>query len=93
MRVVIDTNVLVSAALRDRNPEAVILFVVGHPAMEWLVSPDIMAEYLDVLARPKLKLLETHRQEWLNLLRESKGKGERPWTNALPWCRTLPNNR
>ena len=71
MRVVIDTNVLVSAALRNRDPEAVILFVVGHPGMEWVVSPAIMTEYLNVLARPKLKLLETNRQEWLDLLRTS----------------------
>ena len=28
MRVVIDTNILVSAAVADRNAEAVILFVV-----------------------------------------------------------------
>lgn len=30
MTVVIDTNVLISAALRDRLPEQVILFVVGR---------------------------------------------------------------
>jgi len=29
MRVLIDTNVLVSAALRDKDPEAVILFIVA----------------------------------------------------------------
>lgn len=34
MRVVIDTNVLVSAALKDRDPEAIITWVVAHP--DWL---------------------------------------------------------
>ncbi len=41
IRVVIDTNVLVSAALRDGNPEAVIVFVAEHPAFEWVVSAAI----------------------------------------------------
>ena len=34
MKVVIDTNVLVSAALRDRGPERVVLFVAEHPEFE-----------------------------------------------------------
>jgi predicted nucleic acid-binding protein len=33
IRAVIDTNVLVSAALKDREPEAVILFVAGRDVM------------------------------------------------------------
>jgi putative PIN family toxin of toxin-antitoxin system len=68
IRVVIDTNVLVSAALKDRDPEAVILFVAGRDDMEWLVSPEIMAEYRDVLSRPKFALPDHIRQEWFDLL-------------------------
>ena len=30
MKVVVDTNVLVSAAFRDRNPERVLLYIVGN---------------------------------------------------------------
>ena len=45
MRVVIDTNVLVSAALKDRDPEAVITWVVAHPDWLWLATPEILAEY------------------------------------------------
>ena len=30
MRVVIDTNVLISAVVRDRAPEEVILFIAGR---------------------------------------------------------------
>ena len=47
MKVVIDTNVLVSAALRDRDPEAVILFIVARADFEWIVSPEILVEYKD----------------------------------------------
>jgi predicted nucleic acid-binding protein len=31
MRVVVDTNVVVSAILRDRLPERVILFIIARP--------------------------------------------------------------
>lgn len=71
MRVVIDTNVLVSAALKDGTPEAVILFVVGRSDIEWVASPQILTEYFDVLARPRFKLLDAERQAWQDLLRET----------------------
>ena len=38
MKVLIDTNVLVSAVLKDKDPEAVILFVGRQPYFEWIVS-------------------------------------------------------
>ena len=38
MKVIIDTNILVSAALSGRNPEFVVLFVVSNPEIEWVVS-------------------------------------------------------
>ncbi len=68
MKVVIDTNVLVSAALRDRVPEQVVLFVVQHPDMEWVVSREILDEYRDVLARPKFGLPAELLRRWNVLL-------------------------
>jgi uncharacterized protein len=68
IRVVIDTNVLVSAALKDREPEAIILFVAGRDDMEWIVSSEIMAEYRDVLSRAKFGLPQEIRQGWFDLL-------------------------
>jgi putative PIN family toxin of toxin-antitoxin system len=56
MKVVIDTNVVISAAIADRNPEKVILFIVSNPDFQWIVSPDILAEYREVLSRKRLKL-------------------------------------
>ena len=64
MKVVIDTNVVVSAILKDRGPEAVIRFVVSQPQYEWIASPSIMAEYNEVLRRPKFRLPDTLLQEW-----------------------------
>ena len=49
MKILIDTNVLVSAALKDKDPETVVLFVTAQADFEWIVSPEILAEYKDVL--------------------------------------------
>ncbi|MFB2896511.1 putative toxin-antitoxin system toxin component, PIN family [Aerosakkonemataceae cyanobacterium BLCC-F50] len=68
MRVVIDTNVLVSAAVVGRDPEAIILYVVSNPEIEWIVSTEILAEYQEVLNRPRLKLSEQLKQSWFDVL-------------------------
>jgi putative PIN family toxin of toxin-antitoxin system len=70
MRVVIDTNVLVSAAIRDRNPEAVILFVIEHPEFEWIASPEIIEEYIEVLHRTRFNLPEGILQRWEKIFRD-----------------------
>lgn len=68
MKVVIDTNVLVSAVLKDRIPEAVIMFVADRDDFEWIVSAEIMAEYNEVLRRPKFGLREDILQGWRAIL-------------------------
>jgi len=54
MRVVVDTNILVSAILRGRMPRTAIQSIINRPDWEWLVSVEIIAEYKDVLLRPKV---------------------------------------
>ena len=68
MKVVIDTNVLVSAALKNRIPEEVILFVVSHADMQWIASPEILAEYKEVLGRSKFALPPEIQRKWFDLL-------------------------
>jgi putative PIN family toxin of toxin-antitoxin system len=68
MKVVIDTNVLISAALKDKDPEAVILYVVEQPDFAWIVSPEVLAEYKEVLSRPKFALPEAVLRKWHDLL-------------------------
>lgn len=68
MKVVIDTNVLVSAILKDREPETVVLFVASRDDIDWIVSPAIMAEYREVLSRPKFALSDDLLQGWFSLL-------------------------
>lgn len=68
MKVIIDTNVLVSAALKNKDPETVILFVASQPDIEWTVSPAIVAEYKEVLARTKFGLSQELLRKWFELL-------------------------
>ena len=67
IKVIIDTNVLVSASLRGRDPEAIILFIVSSPNFEWVVSEEILLEYKSVLDRKKLKLSDEIKQKWLRI--------------------------
>ena len=46
---VIDTNILVSAVIRDRLPERALHWCLGNPEVEWLVTSAIMAEYVAVI--------------------------------------------
>lgn len=68
MRVVIDTNILVSAAIAGRKPASVITWVINQPDYEWVVSEEILAEYQEVLSRRKLKLTDVQKERWLNLI-------------------------
>jgi len=65
VRVVIDTNVVVSATLKDRVPEELILFIVGHSEFEWVGTTDIVYEYNSVLSRKRLGLSQETIQKWL----------------------------
>ena len=64
MKIVIDTNVLISAILKDRDPERVLLFAASQMGVEWVVSHDILAEYKKVLARDKFQLPATLLLQW-----------------------------
>lgn len=68
MKVVIDTNILVSAVLRGREPRAVIQFIVDNTEFEWIVSAEILAEYKEVLSRNKFKLTSEVKAEWFEII-------------------------
>lgn len=68
MRILIDTNVLLSAALRDRLPERVVLYIASRDDWRWLVTPKIMEEYTQVLRRPKFALPPEALAHWDALL-------------------------
>lgn len=68
MNVLIDTNVLISAALRDRLPEKVVLYVATNDQCRWIVTAEIVQEYLGVIARPKFGLSADVLRQWADLV-------------------------
>ena len=57
IRVVLDTNIVVSAVLRSGSlPESVSNLAMDRRIVQSLYSPLIMAEYEAVLRRPKLDI-------------------------------------
>lgn len=56
LRLVVDTHIVVSAALKPASlPRTVLLLSITKPA-RLSVTEAILAEYREVLARPKLKI-------------------------------------
>jgi putative PIN family toxin of toxin-antitoxin system len=69
LRLVIDTNVLVSAVLKpDGLQRTVFLLATTKPA-RWYVSGPIMEEYAAVLARPELKIRKSLRLQFIQLVK------------------------
>lgn len=69
LRLVVDTNVVVSAALKPEGLQrTVILLAMTKPA-RWYVSDPIVSEYAVVLARPELKIRRRLRQQFLQLIK------------------------
>lgn len=68
MKVIIDTNVLISAVIAGRDPELVLLFILDQTDYQWIVSSQITEEYKDVLSRKRLKIPEQTQQQWFYLI-------------------------
>jgi len=68
MRVVVDTNVLISAILKDKDPEAVLLYIIESPDIEWIASHFILVEYKEVLRRKKFALPEELVEKWTAMI-------------------------
>jgi putative PIN family toxin of toxin-antitoxin system len=67
-RIVIDTNVIVSAALKPGRLEEAVVFLIADRRCELMVSPAVYAEYYDVLRRPRLQLRPERVDYFLQLL-------------------------
>lgn len=69
LRLVIDTNVLVSAAIKPTGLQrTVLLLAITKPARLY-VSPPILEEYSEVLARSELRIRKGPRQQLLQLIK------------------------
>jgi len=68
LRLVLDTNVIVSAALKPESvPRTVLLLAATKPARLYL-SKEILSEYRSVLARPELRIRKGLREQLLQLI-------------------------
>jgi putative PIN family toxin of toxin-antitoxin system len=73
IRVVIDTNVLVSALVNPNGAEAAVMFSVADKGLAWCVSPPILSEHGTVLHRRKFtRLNQTYIAALLTLAGDSE---------------------
>ncbi|MEB3121807.1 MAG: putative toxin-antitoxin system toxin component, PIN family [Snowella sp.] len=68
MRIIIDTNILISSALKRAKAKTVIAYIISSTEYQWLVSSEIIDEYKNVLNRPKFRLSETQKRAWFKPL-------------------------
>ena len=70
LRLVLDTNVVVSAALKPESlPRTVLLLALTKPARLY-VSAAILEEYQDVLARPELRIRKGIQRQIIDLIEQ-----------------------
>jgi putative PIN family toxin of toxin-antitoxin system len=80
LRIVIDTNVLISAAVRPQGRQALVINLVAFRAVELFVSEAVMAEYREVFSRPKFAHLPSAEVAALLALIESEATMVTPTT-------------
>lgn len=69
LRLVIDTNIVVSAALKPNGLQRTVLLLATTKPVALYVSQAVLAEYREVLARPELKIRKGLRLQLLQLIR------------------------
>jgi uncharacterized protein len=69
LRVVLDTNIVVSAALRPYGLQRTVFVLALTKPARMSVSQEILAEYRSVLARPALKITKGRQQQLLQFVR------------------------
>ncbi len=68
MKVLLDTNVVLSAAWRNSLPERVVLHVATTADVEWVVTEPILREYQEVMQRPRFGLSAAQIENWASLI-------------------------
>jgi putative PIN family toxin of toxin-antitoxin system len=68
LRLVLDTNIVISAALKPEGLQRTVLILALTKPAKLYVSPSILREYRDVLARPKLQIRKGLQQQFLQLI-------------------------
>ncbi len=68
IEVVVDTNVIVSALISSRGNEALVLAAINQGLLTPLFSLEILAEYREVLLRPKFSFPSLEVEALMDLL-------------------------
>jgi putative PIN family toxin of toxin-antitoxin system len=79
-RIVLDTNVLISAAVKPLGRQALVIDLVAFRAVELFASEAILAEYREVFSRPKFARLPSAEVAALLALIESEATIVNPTT-------------
>jgi putative PIN family toxin of toxin-antitoxin system len=91
IRVVLDTNILISALLSPQGPPAqVFLMTILEPDTQLCVSGDIFAEYEELIRRPRLNRSDNEIEGTLRTIRE-KGLWVKP-TEKVQACSDPDDN-
>ena len=69
LRLVLDTNIVVSAALKPDGLERTVLLLATSKPATLYITDAILGEYRDVLTRPELKIRKGLRNQLLELIR------------------------
>lgn len=69
LRLVVDTNILVSAALKPDGLQRTVLVLATTKPAHLYVTGAILAEYREVLARPELQIRKGLQQQLLQLIK------------------------
>jgi len=70
LRLVVDTNIVVSAALKPVGLQRTVLVLAIIKPARLYVSNQILTEYRDVLSRPEFQIRKGLRQQLLDLIRK-----------------------
>jgi len=68
LRLVLDTNIVVSAALKPDGVQRTVVSIAATKPAHLYISQVIFSEYREVLARPELKIRRALREQFLGLL-------------------------
>jgi putative PIN family toxin of toxin-antitoxin system len=69
LRLVLDTNIVVSAALKPQGLQRTVLLLATTKPARMYVSAEIVAEYAEVLSRPELAIRKGLRRQLLQFIR------------------------
>ena len=85
VRVVLDTNVVVSGLLSEQGPPGQLLGLVASGQLTLAYDARLWAEYVDVLARPELEIRTEEAQAILKVIEENGLLlTPPPWPHRLP---------